>query len=148
MNVKLSGSLKKQLSKISKNSDVSHVIEGFITHGQNRRLGDYTIKAHRNTLRKLTQSYIGALSDVEKIQKHINFLLQGSGDEYYKKRLSIYRQFFDFCKENDILDENPVLGLKFRRYTVRIVDHPNEVIERLLRIMNKSTVLRKERNIY
>jgi len=136
---KMMGSLKKQGLKLSKESNVSDIVDEFMRYSGIRGLSSFTLKNYRNTLRKFFAEYIGVLNDPVALRRHILVLLAGSGDEYHNKRLSVYRLFFDFCVERGLLEKNPAVGLKFRRHTVRVVDHADETIQKLLRIINKDT---------
>jgi len=115
------------------------VVDEFILFCKAQGLGEDSRKSHRYALQQFFGLYNGALSDTKGIQKALTRMLQDKQDAYYNKQLNAIRKFFDYCVGEGLMKSNPAIGFKYRRPTVQIVEHSEDSVKALLKVIDKET---------
>lgn len=119
--------------------DVQMVVEEFLSHCRVQGLGQDSLRSHGYTLQHFFEDYEGDLRDTGGIKKAVGRMLQGKQDAYYNKQLNGLRGFFDYCVQEGLMETNPAAQFKYRRPTVQVVEHSEESVKALLRIIDKGT---------
>lgn len=119
--------------------DVEVVVQEFLANCRVHGLGEDSIRSHGYTLQHFFDEHEVDIQDTGGIRKAIGQMLQGKNDAYYNKQLNGLRRFFDYCVQEGIVPTNPAKQFKYRRPTVQVVDHSEESIKALLRVIDKTT---------
>lgn len=127
------------MKSVVNTKDISAVIREFLIFCEAQGLSEDSLRSHKYALRKFFRTYQGELSDSKNIKASLSIMLQGVQDAYYNKQLNAIRKFFDYCKDEGITDSNPATAFKYRRPTVQIVDHSEEVVKSFLKVIDKTT---------
>ena len=132
--------VRKLVSKsVNKSSDIKGLIDDFLRFSEAKGNTQNTINSHRYALNLLCKNDVWRYPAEDLDRKHIQNLLVGISDSYYNKRLSAYKQFFEYCISEGIIDENPAASFKYKRPTVQVVDHAEEDVRRFMNAINQST---------
>jgi site-specific recombinase XerD len=115
------------------------LVSDFICLRKSQGLTLYTIASFKSSLSNFFMEYRGSIKDGKKLKQYVAIFLADKKAGYHNKLLQALRQFFDFCIGEGILKENPCHGIRFKRYSVRIVDHDEKTIRALLAIPDKKT---------
>ncbi|SDF06501.1 Tyrosine recombinase XerC [Sporomusa acidovorans DSM 3132] len=110
----------------------------FTYYKEAQQVTSMTITSFKHTLNHFFAEYKGNIQDAKKLQRAVLMFLGGKSNEYYNKQLQALRQFFEYCIGEGVIQENPCNGLKYKRHSVRMVEHSQETIEDLLSIPDKS----------
>jgi len=129
----------RQIKTSFKSVDVQEVVGEFLSHCRVQGLGEDSIRSHGYTLQHFFEEQEVDLGDTGGIKKAVGRMLQGKQDAYYNKQLNGLRRFFDYCVEEGLMETNPAAHFKYRRPTVQVVDHSEESVKALLRVIDKNT---------
>ena len=129
----------RHIKPVVEQMEVPEVINEFIVFCKAQGLGEDSRKSHRYALKQFFSLYEGVLSDTKGIQKTLSRMLQDRQDAYYNKQLNAIRKFFDYCVNEGLMKSNPAIGFKYRRPTIQIVEHSEDSVKALLKVIDKDT---------
>ncbi len=118
--------------------ELESVVENFLEFCAAEGRSKDTLNSHRYALNEFFSTSKG-LTNEKEIKQAVSSMLKGKHDAYYNKQLSALRKFFEYCVDEELLNTNPAIGFKYRRPTIQIVEHPEESIRALLKVINQST---------
>lgn len=119
--------------------DAQDVVEEFLANCRVQGLSEDSIRSHGYALRHFFDDFEVNFKDTGGMRKAIGQMLQGKNDAYYNKQLNGLRRFFDYCIQEGLIETNPAKHFKYRRPTVQVVDHSEESIKALLKVIDKNT---------
>lgn len=120
--------------------NIDHLVEAFLDNCEIQGLGHDSLHGHRYALQLFFRIYEGDnLNSIAGLRKALGNLLRGKQDAYYNKLLNAVRKFFDYCLAEGIMRSNPAMQFRYRRPTVRVIDHSEETILELLTVMDKDS---------
>ena len=132
---------KKQLTRMNWEFNWQTSVEEFLEWKKLQGVSKYAIIDHRQAWKLFLQQY--PTLDIEAmpiVRKAIMTFLRNRKAAYYNKLLQAIKQFFDYLiQECDMKIDNPCKGIKYKAAPVRIVDHDNETIRKLIQLPKKTT---------
>lgn len=131
-----------QLRRISprfREYDIQEIVNAFLSECAVQGLGQDSIRSHGYTLKHLFKNCDLDLSETNGLRKIIGKMLLDKQPAYYNKQLNGIRRFFDYCVQEGYIEQNPATHFKYRRPTVQVVDHSEDNIKSLLKIIDKNT---------
>lgn len=114
------------------------LVQEFTYFKEAQNVSSMTIISFKHTLNHFFAEYKGNIQDTKKLQMAVSMFLVSKSNEYYNKQLQALRQFFGYCIGEGVIRVNPCDGLKYRRHSVRIIEHSQETIKALLSMPDKS----------
>jgi len=85
--------------------------------------------------------YKGQLKNSKELDKAVIKFFTGKSNAYFNRSLMCLKQFFDYCVDEGVLTHNPCnpKDFKYRHDPQRVVNHPPEVISKLLSMPDKTS---------
>lgn len=126
-----------KLLKISPDMNPFSLMEDFLLRKRAEGVTSFTISSHRSALRNFLAEYKGNINNLQKLKQAVYIYLSDKKSGYYNKLLQALRQFFEYIIGEGLLQDNPCLGLKYKRCNVRIVHHDEKVIKEFISLPDK-----------
>lgn len=126
--------------KLSQQVNPMEVLNDFLLMRQAQGLTEFTTTREQYYLRTFFERNEVDLNDTKALTQAIGqFLSEKKTGGYYNKVLQAFRQFFKYCVDEGIVNENPSLRFKFKDESARIIQHDQDTIKTLLDLPDKSS---------
>lgn len=129
----------RKIKQVVSQMDVQGVVEEFLSFCKAQGLGEDSLRSHRYALQHFFNQHEISLDDVAGLKKAIGRMLQDRQDAYYNKQLNALRKFFEYCMGESLISSNPAIQFKYRRPTIQIVEHSEDSVKALMKVIDKDT---------
>lgn len=142
---------RKMENKSNQNSrlTVEKTIYGFLLDCSARRLSVHTISDYKNTM-KIFSAFIGSdklVSDITRFDMRAFFASQTVSNKTVRNYYGALSVFFKFAIAENIVDENPLIGIKLPKPESRAIEPVSEAdIRKLLKTIESDKSTHKNRN--
>lgn len=119
--------------------DINSLIADFLILRQTKGLSKHALSKDAFALKLFVKDYLGTITDTTSVTIAIGKILCGKSNAYHNKLLQTYRQFFQYCIDEGLIELNPSRIFKFKKETPRIVQHSEETIKAVLDLPDKTT---------
>ena len=144
------------MEKIMKNKSNQHsrltvekMINGFLLDCSARRLSIHTISDYKNTMR-IFSSFVGGdkpITAITRFDMRAFFAKQTVSNKTVKNYFGALSVFFKFAIGENIIDENPLVGIKLPKPENRAIEPVSELdIRKLLKTIESDKSIHKNRN--
>lgn len=144
------------MEKIMKNKSNQHsrltvekMIYGFLLDCSARRLSIHTISDYKNTMR-IFSSFVGGdkpITAITRFDMRAFFAKQTVSNKTVKNYFGALSVFFKFAIGENIIDENPLVGIKLPKPENRAIEPVSELdIRKLLKTIESDKSIHKNRN--
>lgn len=130
---------KKRVSKVAAVCTWEDVLRDFLFFKQAQGVGQTTLKDYQGHVKRFFNRFPDAWRDPSLKTCVMEFMADEIKPATYNLRLVYLRAFFQYCVEEGHLDSNPLDGFKRRKAQPRIVEIPEDTLQRLLALPNQQT---------
>lgn len=138
-----------QHSRLTNTYTVEKTIYGFLLDCSARRLSVHTISDYKNTMKKFS-AFIGSdklVSDITRFDMRAFFASQTVSNKTVRNYHGALSVFFKFAIAENIVDENPLIGIKLPKPETRTIEPISDAdIRKLLKTIDSDKSIHKNRN--
>ncbi len=126
--------------KVGEKLNWESILQEFLLFKKAEGRSETTIKDYNYHVNAFFKKYPEAV-DEDDLNKYVLKYMgqEGIAPATFNIRLIYLRAFFSYCADNGYLIWNPLMKIKKRKTQDRIVDIPEEVLKKLLKLPNKET---------
>ena len=128
---------------------VQKMIDGFLLDCSARRLSIHTISDYRNTLRKFS-AYVGSdksITAITRFDLRAFFASQTVSNKSVRNYFGALSVFFKFAMAEEIIEENPLIGIKLPKPETRAIEPISDAdIRKLIKSIDSYKSVHKNRN--
>lgn len=114
-------------------------MEQFLWFKKAGNLSQTTLEGYRNYIELFFKRFPEAFDEVKLKQSVYQFMAQQAAPAHYNLKLVYLKAFFNWCIQEGIFSENPLLQFKKRKAEGRVVNLEIEDLSRLLSLPDKTT---------
>lgn len=148
--------IKRKMERKMKKKSIQHsrftvqnMVDGFLLDCSARRLSIHTISDYRNTMKKF-RAFVGSDKPIDEITRYdlrAFFASQTVSNKTVRNYFMALSVFFKFAVAENVIDENPLIGIKLPKPETREIEPITEAdIRKLLKTIDSHNSIHKIRN--